>query len=141
MGVGTDVCERKQAEQAVHDSESILQKAQQIAHMGSWEHDYGSDKMTCSDDTFRIFGFKPEDGEPSLDLFYNMVRQDDYPLLMDRIENVRKLHIPLSIDLRILHTNGEQRFIHEQAEMTFDSDGMPIKWIGTVHDITQSNVL
>jgi len=137
IGVGTDVSEQKQAEVELRDSKTILTKAQQIAHVGSWEYDYKSDRMKCSDETFRIFGFQPGEVEPTLGLFYKMVHRDDFQLLMDRIEDVRKLHIPLNIDLRILYSNGEQRFIHEQAEMTFESDGVPAKWIGTVHDITQ----
>ncbi|MFA5417667.1 MAG: PAS domain-containing protein [Bacteroidales bacterium] len=137
MGVGTNVSERKQAEEAMHESKSILTKAQQIAQVGSWEYDYKSDRMKCSDETFRIFGFQPREIEPTLNLFYSMVHRDDYTILMDRIEDVKKLFVPLSIDLRIIYPNGEQRFIHEQAEMTFDADGVPAKWIGTVHDITQ----
>jgi PAS domain S-box-containing protein len=140
MGVGTNVSEQKQAEQAVRDSKAILTRAQQIAHVGSWDFDYRTGKMECSDETFRIFGFKPGEIEPTLDLFYNMVHRDDYPILMESIENVKKFHAPLSIDLRILFPNGEQRFVHEQAEMTFDSDGTPTKWIGTVHDITQRKI-
>ncbi len=137
IGVGTDISEQKQAEVELRVSKTILTKAQQIAHVGSWEYDYKSDRMKCSDETFRIFGFEPGEVEPTLGLFYNMVHRADFQLLMDKIEDVRKLKIPLSIDLRILYSNGVQRFIHEQAEITFDSDGLPVKWIGTVHDITQ----
>lgn len=137
IGVGTDVSEQKQAEEDLRHSKMILTKAQEIAQVGSWEYDYKSDRMNCSDETFRIFGFEPGEVVPTLDLFYSMVQSDDFPLLMSSIEEVRKLHIPLNIDLRIVYPNGECRFIHEQAEMTFDSYGVPAKWIGTVHDITQ----
>ncbi|NLO69892.1 MAG: PAS domain-containing protein [Porphyromonadaceae bacterium] len=137
IGVGTDISEQKQAEEALRASKTILTKAQQIARVGSWEYDYQSDKMKCSDETFRIFGYQPGEVEPTLHLFYSMVHQDDYPLLMADIEDVKNKHIPLNIDLRIIYPNGEQKFIHEQAEMTFDSNGLPSKWIGTVHDITQ----
>ncbi|MBW8332057.1 MAG: PAS domain S-box protein [Prolixibacteraceae bacterium] len=137
MGVGIDVSERKQAEQALLYSESILTKAQQIAHVGSWEYDYRSNKMKCSDETFRIFGFDPGGVEPTLDLFYNMVHREDFPLLQKGIDNVKEFHIPLSVDLRIMLSSREERFIHEQAEMTFNPGGEPVKWVGTVHDITQ----
>ena len=137
MGVGIDVSERKQAEQALLYSESILTKAQQIAHVGSWEYDYCSNKMKCSDETFRIFGFDPGGIEPTLELFYNMVHREDFPLLQKGIDNVKEFHVPLSVDLRIMLSNGEERFIHEQAEMTFNAGGEPVKWVGTVHDITQ----
>jgi PAS domain S-box-containing protein len=94
IGVGTDISEQKQAEEALRASKSILTRAQQIARVGSWEYDYQSDKMKCSDETFRIFGFQPGEVEPSLQLFYNMVHQDDYPLLMTCIEDVKNKHVP-----------------------------------------------
>jgi two-component system sensor histidine kinase UhpB len=93
--------------------------------------------MKCSDETYRIFGFQPGDIRPSLDLFYNMTHPEDYPLLKKNIASVLELHVPLSIDMRIILSNGEERFIHEQAEMIFNANGEAIKWIGTVHDITQ----
>lgn len=137
MGVGINVSEQKQAEQALIHSKSVLTKAQQIAKVGSWEYDYKTDKMICSDETFRIFGYQPGEIEPTLQVFYGMVHPEDYQILMDRIEDVKHFHVPLDIDLRILYSNGEQGFIHEQAEMTFDDEGVPWKWVGTVHDITQ----
>lgn len=137
LGIGTNISELRKADQALRHNESILTKAQQIAKVGSWEYDYKSDQMKCSDETFRIFGYKPGEVEPTLNLFFGMVHRDDFPGLMERIADVKEFYVPLSIDLRILYPNGEQRFIHEQAEMTFDSDGVPDKWIGTVHDITQ----
>jgi len=137
IGVGTDVSEQNKAEEALRASKTILTKAQQIAHVGSWEFDYKSEKMKCSDETFRIFGYQPGEIEPTLALFYSMVHKDDYPLFMQCIEDVKNKNIPLNVDLRIVYPNGEQRFIHEQAEMTFDANGAPEKWIGTVHDITQ----
>lgn len=141
LGVGTNISERKQAEEALRDSESSLTKAQEIAHVGSWEYDYNSDKMKCSDETLRIFGFEPGSVEPSLDLFYSMINPEDYFLLKEDINKVFDLHIPLSIDLRIVHNNGEERFIHEQAEMTFNAIGIPVKMAGTVHDITHRKLI
>ncbi|HKM92125.1 MAG TPA: PAS domain-containing protein [Prolixibacteraceae bacterium] len=137
MGVGTDVSERMIAEQNLRDSESILTRAQQIAHVGSWEYEYKSDKMKCSDETFRIFGFQPNAVVPSLGLFYGMVHPDDSPLLYENIAAVLKSRIPLSIDLRILLPNGNERVIHEQAEVTYNELDEAEKWLGTVHDITQ----
>lgn len=136
MGVGTDVSELKLAEQALRNSEAVLTRAQQIARVGSWEYDYHTKILDCSDETFRIFGFAPNSVVPSLDLFYNMVHADDLVLLKENIAGVIASHIPLSIDLRILLPSGEERFVHEQAEMVFDANGKASKWLGTVHDIT-----
>ncbi len=137
IGVGTNITEQKKAEQALRQSESTLTKAQQIAHVGSWEYIYATDVMICSDETLRIFGYPPGGVKPSLDLFFNMTHPDDFLLLREKIVSVLELHVPLSIDMRIILENGEERFIHEQAELTYDDKGEIVKLVGTVHDITQ----
>ena len=38
-----------------------LRKAQQIAHIGSWEWDLLSNKFTVSEELYRIYGFNPDD--------------------------------------------------------------------------------
>jgi len=137
IGVGTNVSEQKEAEQALRLSESTLTKAQQIAHVGSWEYEYATDDMKCSDETYRIFGFNPGGVKPTLDLFFNMTHPDDFLLLREKIVSVLESHVPLSIDMRIILEDGEERFIHEQAELTYDDNGEIVKLVGTVHDITQ----
>lgn len=140
IGVGTDVSKQKKTEEALRKSKEILTKAQQLAHMGSWEYDPQSDQMTCSDETFRIFGYQPREVVPSLDLFYALVHPDDYQQLMDSISEVKKLYTPLNIDLRIVYSNGEQRYINAQSGINFGSNGLPIKWIGSVQDITERKI-
>jgi DNA-binding response OmpR family regulator len=44
---------------AVKQSERSLANAQRIAHVGSWEWSLADDRMTGSDETFRILGFAP----------------------------------------------------------------------------------
>lgn len=137
IGVGTDVTEQKEAEQALRDSESTLTKAQQMAHMGSWEYIYATDIMNCSDETLRIFGYQPGEVKPSLDLFFNMAHPDDFLSLRENIVRVLELNVPLDIDMRIILEDGRERFIHEQAELTYDDNGEIVKLVGTVHDITE----
>ena len=137
LGIATDISEHKKVEEALRESESVLTRAQQIAHVGSWEYDYQSEKMKCSDETLRIFGYKPEDVVPTLELFYSMVHPLDSSLLKESIASVLNLKIPLSIEFRIQLCNGEERVIHEQAEVTYNEFGEAIKWLGTVQDMTQ----
>jgi PAS domain-containing protein len=54
-----DVTEHKRAEDALRESEANLTKAQAIAHIGSWHLDVARDRLSWSDEVFRIFGVPP----------------------------------------------------------------------------------
>src|SRR5918999_4831019 len=53
-----DITERKQAENALRQSEMYLAKAQRLSHTGSFGLRVASGEIIWSEETFRIFGFK-----------------------------------------------------------------------------------
>lgn len=138
IGVGTDITLRKKAQQALQQSEATLTKAQQIAHLGSWELDDETQNLHWSDETYRIFGFTPGSVKPSMELFFKCIHPDDATVLQAEINAAWETMTSFSRDHRIVMVGGEVRFVHEQAEIMFDSAGKPQKWMGTVQDITAS---
>ncbi len=139
IGVGTDITERKQAAQALLKSEATLTKAQQIAHLGNWELDNVTNDLHWSDETFRIFGYAPQEVFPALELFFERVHPADLYLVKHAFAEAWKSCSPYSIDHRIVLSGGEERMVHEQAEIMYDESGNPRKWMGIVQDITESN--
>src|SRR5207302_4063075 len=55
------VVQRKRLEESLRESESKLTQAQRIAHLGHWERDLISGRITWSDETYRVFGVTPEE--------------------------------------------------------------------------------
>src|SRR6185436_15462518 len=55
-GVGVDITERIEAEDALRESEAKLKQAQQLANIGYWERDLIADRITWSKETGRIVG-------------------------------------------------------------------------------------
>ena len=49
--------QKNKTEQEQIQSERRLARAQQVAHMGSWELDFATDVLLLSDEACRIFGF------------------------------------------------------------------------------------
>lgn len=138
IGVGTDVTERNIAQKALQQSEATLTKAQQIAHLGNWELDDLTFALHWSAETYRIFGYEPHSVEVSLELFFKSVHPDERSELQKEISEAWQTRLPFSRDHRIVMADGEVRFVHEQAEITYDGSGNPKKWVGTVQDITAS---
>ena len=61
-----DISENEQAVVALRESEARLKKAQEIAHLGSWELDISTNRLIWSDEVYRIFGLKPQEFPPTL---------------------------------------------------------------------------
>src|SRR6202795_4318422 len=60
--------DRERAEESLRRSESYLAEAQRLTHTGSWVWRVaGRDALYLSDEWYRIYGFDPEDGIPTLE--------------------------------------------------------------------------
>jgi len=57
LGIGRDITERKMAEEAQRESQRLLSISQRLAHIGSWDHELSTGKLSWSDEMYRILGF------------------------------------------------------------------------------------
>jgi PAS domain S-box-containing protein len=132
-----DITKRKRTEKALKKSEAMLNKAQQIAHIGSWELNEKTQELQWSDETFRMFGYPPYSVHPTMELFMQCIHPENMPAVLESIAVARNTQKPYSVDHQIIRPDGQVRFVHEQAEITYDVAGQPVKWFGTVQDITE----
>ena len=132
-----DITARKRAEEALKQSEASLAEAQRMAHVGNWEWDIASSRITWSDETFRIFGLRPRELEPTYDTFISTVHPDDREDVREVINGSLKNKTRYNVEHRIVLPDGTERFVHEQGKGAYDADGNPLRMMGTVHDITE----
>ena len=128
-----NMIERQRAQEALEESEASLNRAQEIAHIGSWHLDIAGNRLTWSDEVYRIFG-RPKGAPLSYRAFLDMVHPED----RERVERVwaDALHgAPYDIEHRIL-VGDELKWVRERAALEFDPEATAIQAIGTVQDIT-----
>ncbi len=129
--------EIKATTSAYRESESRLANAQRIAHIGNWELDIKTNKLSWYYEVYRIFGVAPHEFGASYESFLSFVHPDDRDLVKDAVKKGLDNRTPYSVEHRIILPDGSIRFVQEQAEVLFDESGTPDKMIGTVQDITR----
>jgi len=136
---GRDITERKRAETALRESEQRLNRAQEIAHLGSWELDLVNNRLTWSDEVYRIFGLQPQEFGATYEAFLEAAHPGD----RDTVDAAYSASLREGIDTyeiehRVVRkSTGEIRTVHERCEHIRDASGEIIRSIGMVHDITE----
>ena len=121
--------------QELKTKEAKLQEAQKLAHLGNWEFDLEGDKLTWSEEVFRIFGLDPKLPEPTLLEHKKQIHPDDLQLWLEQVEEISQLGNLREYEMRILRPDGAVRYIYVKAQAIFDG-GKVIKLFGTIQDIT-----
>lgn len=141
QGIRFDITEQKRADEALKKSESSLAKAQQQAHLGSWEWDLNTGEASFSDEVFRIFGYGPHELSATFENFMKTVHPDDREALERKIDEVIYEGGSYDFEHRVVRPSGEVRVVHCRAEILSGEGGEPLRMVGTVHDITERKEL
>jgi len=133
-----DDTERKKIEKARQQSEQRFIKAQEIAHLGSWEFDLENNELVWSDEVYRIFGLQRQKFGPTYEMFLDSVHPDDRKMVDGAYSgSLRDNRDSYEMEHRVVRPDGEVRFVHERCEHLRDSAERIARSVGMVHDITE----
>ncbi len=136
QGTLVDFTERKHAEQALLLSESRLEKAQSLGHLGSWTWDLATRTFSWSDELCRIYGVPPAHHVPTYEDFLDRIHPDDRAEVEALVARSMRDRKPLSHETRIVRPDGEVRTLFDQSEVLVDDQGRVTGIAGASLDIT-----
>lgn len=131
-----EIADRNKTEVALRESEQRLAKAQRIAHIGHWELDIIHNVLIWSDEIYRIFEIDPERFGASYEAFLSAIHPDDRLRVDAAYKNSLRNRQPYEIDHRLLFPDGRIKFVREQCETSYDQEGVALRSLGTIQDIT-----
>jgi len=131
--VSTNITARKQAVEALRESQRDLNRAQAVAHIGSWRMDVCNDRLEWSDENFRIFGI-PNGTSLTYQSFLDIVHPADRHFV-DTAWQDALTGKSYDIEHRII-ADQKLKWVRELAELEFDEHGTLLGAFGTTEDIT-----
>jgi PAS domain S-box-containing protein len=131
-----DISEQRRAAQMLAASEARLERAQELAQLGSWDWDLRTDTVTRSKELCRIFGMTEADFGTSVTSSYDRVHPDDRARLQAAIQSAKGERQPWALEYRIIRPDGI-RVVYARGEVVSDGGGNPVRMVGTAQDITE----
>jgi PAS domain S-box-containing protein len=131
--------EREQAEETLRRSEGYLAEAQRLTRTGSWAWNVASRRSVYwSQENYRLFGFDPEEGIPSDEVFYQRVHPED----RDRVRKEAFLERPdegsdFDVVFRIVLPEGAIKHIRSTGHPVRNISGDLVEYVGTSMDVTE----
>jgi diguanylate cyclase (GGDEF)-like protein/PAS domain S-box-containing protein len=136
QGTLIDFTDYRQAQEALLLSESRLEQAQRVAHLGSWHWDIPSRTLTWSDELCRIFGVDPATHQPGFEDFVARVHPDHRRAAKAVVKQALADRRAFSHEVRIIRPDGGERTLLDQGEVILDGQGEVVAMAGACLDVT-----
>ena len=124
------------AVRSLRESEARLEAAQSLAHVGWWEFDYASGRVSLSDEARRIFGVGDIDLINWHEIRLTLIHPEDRKMVAEASEKVLRGEGRYDIEYRVVLPDGAVRLVHSQGDVQRDDSGRPLMQFGVMQDIT-----
>lgn len=140
VGTDQDVTEKQTLIRDLVKSESLYKQAEEIADMGNWNWDASTNKLTWTDQLYRIYGLQPQAEEMTIARFLTFVHPSDLAYVKAGVD---KLATEDSLDytFRIVTEGGAEKWLRSIAQVLRNEEGNTAFVVGTEQDVTEKQTL
>jgi PAS domain S-box-containing protein len=122
---------------SVTRSEALLAEAEQLANLGSWEHDLESGLISRSANLCRMLGAEPTAKVIPEDFFWDLVAPEDHEIVRNTIDRATANRDSYEYQARFIMPDGSNRTFLTRGKPIIDSTNRVVKRIGVALDITE----
>ncbi|MFT3894951.1 MAG: PAS domain S-box protein [Anaerolineales bacterium] len=128
----------KREEASLSEYQAILAATEEVAQIGSWKWDLRTQKVTWSDEMFRLFGVERENFDGDVNrVIEERIHPEDKAAVEESNRRMLEEANPVPLSYRIILPNGMERTVWAQGKLIRDEEGNSIALTGFVQDITE----
>ena len=119
------------------ESKRKLDAAQRIAHLGWWERDFATQRVSLSEEVQRIFGVPPVPLPGWQERWTNLIHPEDRARTTEAAAAAARGGPRYDVEYRVVRPDGSVRVVHSEGDVIYDDAGRPQRQFGVLQDITQ----
>jgi PAS domain S-box-containing protein len=139
--LGAALSERNEAEQALARAIEGLAEAQAVAHIGSWEWELATNRVTWSSELFQIYGLDDRKAELTYESFLQRVHPKDRDRVRTTVDQALAEASSFELTHRIVLDDGTERIVQGRGRVVSDPTGAPVRMVGTAQDVTERRLV
>jgi PAS domain S-box-containing protein len=131
-----DIHARKLAEEALKKSQALLTEAQRIGRIGHIEWNDGEQSLIFSDEVFAILGV-PHGTAITQQTIAGMMAPEERARIQELDMQAIQQRSDMNYEYVVRLRDGSERWIHQLGRMTYDDNGVPIRMMAIIQDVTE----
>lgn len=136
-GTVQDITERMLINENLRRSQTMMERAEHIAQLGSWEWDIENDKITWSKELYQIFQVELTETPPNYLGLSQFFSKEDKLRLDSAVEAAQLYSTPYSIKVEVNRKDGTKRIGIATGMPEKNSNGKVVRLVGSLQDITE----
>jgi PAS domain S-box-containing protein len=139
VGTVQDVTEKQTLIRELQKSEELYKQAQAMSNIGNWEWDLAGNKITWSEEIYRIIGIDTSEKLVPQEIA-KFVHPDDTKIIAEAEKAIQNLQ-PYNITYRIITKNGTIKYLNSKGKVIEIANGQAMKVVGTLQDVTEKQLM
>ena len=135
--VGTDIHERKTAEDALRRSETFLLEVQRLSRSGGWRYDRVTDRVESSPEIQRAYAVQPGEDISRPPFWFDRIHPEDRPWVQAQFERCVREKTEYQAGYRIVLPDGSIRYQYATGHPVTNDAGDLVEFIGASMDMTE----
>jgi PAS domain S-box-containing protein len=135
--VGTDIHDRKTAEEGLRRIETRLLEVQRLSRTGAWRYDVATDVVESSPEIQRAYAVQPADDITRPPFWFDRIHPDDRPRVQAQFERCMREKTEYHAGYRIVLPDGSIRYQYATGHPVTNEAGDLVEFIGASMDMTE----
>lgn len=135
-----DITENKKYQEELKHKQQLLNEAQRVAQLGSFDWNIPNNKVTWSDEVFNIFGVDQSTYQESFEKYLEFIPSDDIERVKALISKAFITKNGFKMQHKIVLNDGALKYIDLICHLELDEIQEVKRIYGTVLDITESKL-